>query len=121
MEAAAAEGVMIIPGHLISVPHLLATTTTADTHAANNNSNNKGGVGTPVPGQAAGAALDPCPFFRVSFATVGVNDMMEGFARLRRAILAVNAAPRPPSPDTPPLGSSGPTGAGGGRTTPFAE
>jgi DNA-binding transcriptional MocR family regulator len=75
MELGASEKVMVVTGNLSSVPHLQAAA-----HARLHEQQQQQ--------QQCDKAAGPCPYFRVSFASVGSDeDLVEGFERLRRAVL----------------------------------
>jgi DNA-binding transcriptional MocR family regulator len=70
LPAGAEQRVLIIPGYLTSAAHLqIMDKQRQQQHA-----------------QQEEQRLPPCPFFRVSFASVDAQTMVEGFARLRAAI-----------------------------------
>lgn len=72
LQAGAEHKVLIIPGYLTSAQHLQILAQQQQ--------------------QPSAVELPVCPYFRVSFASVDVDAMLEGFARLRAAILSRMAA-----------------------------
>jgi hypothetical protein len=88
LHAGAKHKVMVVPGFLTSAAHLQAL---ARQHYRQQEQQSGGSSLSvqqqqPEEQQEEAQALSPCPFFRVSFASVGEADMAEGFARLRQAI-----------------------------------
>jgi DNA-binding transcriptional MocR family regulator len=73
LQAGAEHKVLIIPGYLTSAQHLQI-------------------MAQQQQQQQQQAELPVCPFFRVSFASVDAQAMLEGFARLRAAITSRNAS-----------------------------
>lgn len=71
LQAGAEHKVLIIPGYLTSAQHLQILAQQQ---------------------QPSAVELPVCPYFRVSFASVDADAMLEGFARLRAAILSRTAA-----------------------------
>ena len=73
LPAGAEQRVLIIPGYLTSAAHLQIM----DKQRQQQQQQQQ---------QQEEQQLPPCPFFRVSFASVDAQAMVEGFARLRAAI-----------------------------------
>lgn len=123
--ASAAEGVMIIPGHLISVTHLEAAAKQRQleklqARARKQQQQQDNGLEqcscqVAKANQLAAAAVNgnatscivvqqccfdkplaPSPYFRLSFVSVGPAAIQEGVARLRKAIIACNSAAAQP-------------------------
>lgn len=78
LQAGADRKVLIIPGYLMSAQHLQIL---AQQQQQEHQEQQPSAVELPV-----------CPYFRVSFASVDADTMLEGFARLRAAILSRPAA-----------------------------
>jgi DNA-binding transcriptional MocR family regulator len=74
LQAGAEHKVLIIPGYLTSAQHLQILAQQQQQQ------------------QPTAVELPVCPYFRVSFASVDADAMLEGFARLRAAILSRSAA-----------------------------
>ena len=82
MDFGARSGVMVVPGHVLSVPHLQAAAALR-----------RGEDCAEDCDALVSKANAPCPYFRVSFSSVGSNEeIVEGFVRLRKAILALKSA-----------------------------
>jgi hypothetical protein len=109
IEAAAAAGVMVVPGHVISVRHLEAAHAQRRRVVQLQKQQQHALALALAAGQAAAAAAplapplavapwapEPCPHFRVSFASASPEALAEGFKRLRAAILACHGPPTPP-------------------------
>ncbi|WIA37181.1 hypothetical protein OEZ86_014136 [Tetradesmus obliquus] len=95
MGLGAAEKVMVVTGNLSSVAHLQATAH-AQQEQAQDQQQQPEQQGSHKQQQQQQQQLDkaagPCPYFRVSFASVASDaDLQEGFARLRRAVLRCQA------------------------------
>jgi hypothetical protein len=96
MELGASEKVMVVTGNLSSVAHLQAAAH-AKLQAQQQQQQQQQGANKQQQ-QPLDKTAGSCPYFRVSFASVGSDeDLQEGFARLRRAVLrcqdAAAAAP----------------------------
>jgi hypothetical protein len=102
MEASSAEGVMVIPGHLISVPHLQASARTMQQQRQQQQQQQQqakaaaGSTGCNDDLQQLQdqqqAELAPSPYFRVSFVSVGPEAIKEGIKRLGRAVAAISSS-----------------------------
>jgi hypothetical protein len=94
MELGASEKVMVVTGNLSSVAHLQAAAHAKNSLQEQQQQQQQQQQGaTEQQQQQLDIAAGPCPYFRVSFASVGSNeDLYEGFARLRRAVLRCQAA-----------------------------
>jgi hypothetical protein len=95
LAAGAEHKVMIVPGYLTSAQHLQAlaaqhyhTTGLGQAHGAKRQPSQAAEAAAAAAAAAGVQPPPPCPFFRVSFASVSVEQLDEGFARLRRAILS---------------------------------
>uniref|UniRef100_A0A383VSP6 Aminotransferase class I/classII large domain-containing protein n=1 Tax=Tetradesmus obliquus TaxID=3088 RepID=A0A383VSP6_TETOB len=94
MELGAAEKVMVVTGNLSSVAHLQATAHAQQQQAQDQQQQpeQQGSHMQQQQQQQLDKAAGPCPYFRVSFASVASDaDLQEGFARLRRAVLRCQA------------------------------
>jgi hypothetical protein len=88
MELGAAEKVMVVTGNLSSVAHLQAAARAKQQHDSDRQNDPDKQQQQELDKQQLDTAAGPCPYFRVSFASVGSDaDLQEGFVRLRRAIL----------------------------------
>ncbi|KAF6254738.1 pyridoxal phosphate-dependent transferase [Scenedesmus sp. NREL 46B-D3] len=99
IEASSAQGVMVIPGHLISVPHLEAAA-----RQRQQQQQQRQNAAVLAAAAACGVVqkqqlqaeqqqeLAPSPYFRVSFVSVGPEAVEEGLKRLSRAIAAVSSS-----------------------------
>jgi hypothetical protein len=86
MEIGASEKVMVVTGNLSSVAHLQAAAQAKLQPQQQQGANKQ--QQQQHQQQQAEKPVGPCPYFRVSFASVGSDeDLQEGFARLRRAVM----------------------------------
>jgi hypothetical protein len=90
MELGASEKVMVVTGNLSSAAHLQAAAhAKLQEHEPQDPINHQQQQQQQQQQrQTCSTAAGPCPYFRVSFASVGSDeDLQEGFVRLRRAVL----------------------------------
>jgi hypothetical protein len=106
IEAASSEGVMVIPGHLISVPHLEAAARSRQQQQQQQQQQRKAADNSSLVSstdlqqlqdqqqqqQQQAEQLAPSPYFRVSFVSVGPDAIKEGIKRLAKAIAAISSS-----------------------------
>jgi hypothetical protein len=99
LQAGAEHKVMIVPGYLTSAQHLQALASQhyqqmrlgqgqGATQRPSEAAASSAGANGQQPGQQASQPPLPCPYFRVSFASVSAEQLEDGFARLQQAILS---------------------------------
>lgn len=81
LQAGAEQKVLIVPGYLTSAQHLQILQQQRQQQQEQQPPQQE------QQEQPQELELPPCPFLRVSFASVDADAMLEGFARLRKAIL----------------------------------
>jgi len=90
LQAGAEHKVLVVPGYLASAQHLQILAAQQQQEQQHPPAQQQQQQHVEL--SARLSELPVCPFFRVSFASVGPEAMLEGFARLRAAIVSREAS-----------------------------